>query len=79
MNITLRKIQITVASIFCVSFPIIFAAVVYSAISKEYTQEISKSSNLEKTCHSNTWIKLIVAVFLAALFNSKKMLKIGTI
>ncbi len=79
MNRTLRKIQITVSTIFCVSFPIIFAAVVYSAMSKEYTHESSKSSDIEKKCHSNTLINVIVAVFLAALFNSKKMLKIGTI
>jgi hypothetical protein len=73
------KIHYMISTIFCVTFSIIFAAVVYSALKDEQKQDMMIYQQEEIKCGINsTFINVIVAIFLAAIFNSKKIIKMGT-
>ena len=79
MNRNRTKIQYMVSTIFCISFSIVYAAGVYSALNDDQRNEMPNYKQDEIRCVKNTiFFNVFVAIFLAAVFNSKKIIKLGT-
>jgi hypothetical protein len=88
MTKTLGKFVLLLINVFLVVFPLIFAINVYTSFTKEenivkiFEEEINLLTvdQIENTnCSSTIVFNVGFAVLLAALWNSTKVIKIGTI
>jgi hypothetical protein len=73
-----------IINILIIIFPILFALNIYTSLNKENTLNLSQtkytqSPSTEEECEGTMLVNISFAVILAALWNGKRVLKIGAI
>ncbi len=85
MNRTLTKWTCSFSAILIISFPILFAMDVYSSIDQEnlsikFQGDTGTLLDMYSSCVSCLgayWVNVCFAIFLAAVWNTKEVIKIG--
>jgi hypothetical protein len=67
------------ANVLLIIFPILFAITVCTSVYDENSKLTLKYTDSEEGCKSNMIINMSIAIGLAALWNSKRIIKIGAL